>query len=124
MGPIVRVPDEVAERLEDTDLVEAVVMPDAVDEPDIELGPAGGVFLLLVETPRHGFGALVGVITGSSYIKDRAQGEPPELIVRDRDGQPHPFAAPSVDDAAIQNHLGLAYFGVPGDRRPLLPPAV
>jgi hypothetical protein len=38
MGPIIRVPDEVADTLEqNTDLVEVVVMADAVDQLDVEL---------------------------------------------------------------------------------------
>jgi hypothetical protein len=118
MGPIIRVPDDVAQRLEETDLVEAVVQPDAVDEPDVQLGATPGVFLLLTETPKDGFGRLVSLIAMSDYAKSAP--EPFELIVRDKDSVPHAFPGTAVNGQSIQDHLKLAYFGEPGDRRPLI----
>jgi len=120
LGPIIRVPDDVAQRLaEETDLVEVdPVLPDAVDELDVELGSQPGVVLLLTETPKDGFGRLVNMIATSEY----AQGapEPFELIVRDKDGNPHAFPTTAVNGQSILDHLKLAFFGEPGDRRPLI----
>src|SRR6202140_3148731 len=116
MGPIIWVPDDVAQRLEETDLVEAVVMPDAVDELDVQLGAAPGVVLLLKETPNDGFGRLVSMITMSDYAKGAP--EPFELTVSDKDGNPHAFPGTVVNGQSIQDHLKLAYYGEPGDRRP------
>ena len=120
MGPIIRVPNDVAQRLaEETDLVEVdPVLPDAVDELDVELGSPPGVILLLVEAPKEGFGRLVTIIAMSDYAKSRPQ--PFELIVRDKDSNPHPFPGSFVNGGTIQDHLKLAYFGQPGDRRPLI----
>jgi hypothetical protein len=119
MGPIIGVPGDVAEQLEqDTDLVEVIVEPDAVDELDISLGQQPSVFLLLTETPKNGFGALVDVITASSYVQSRPR--PFALTVRDKDGKEHPFSGSIVDQSSIGDHLQLTYYGEPGDRRPLL----
>lgn len=120
MGPVIRVPAEVAQTLEeDTDLVEAVVLPDAVDFHDVELGGAfGSVVLVLVETPKDGFGGLVGVIAASGYAQSRPN--PFEMTVLDKDGNPHAFPATGSNEQAIHDHLKLAYYGEPGDRRPLL----
>jgi hypothetical protein len=118
MGPIMRVPEHLAQSLEETDLVEAVVMPDAVDAPDVQLGPTPGVFLLLIETPKDGFGRLVSMIAVSDYAKSAPT--PFELTVRDKDGNPHAFPGTAVSEQSIQDHLKLAYFGEPGDRRPLI----
>jgi hypothetical protein len=124
MGPVIRVPNEVADTLEEeTDLVEAVVLPDAVDGFDVQLGGVlGSTVLLLVETPKNGFGGLVTVIAASAY----AQSRPTlfEMIVLDHDGGPHPFPAGDPSAQAIEDHLRLAYYGEPGDRRPLLHTAV
>ena len=119
MGPIIRVPDDVAQRLEETDLVEAVVMPDAVDELDVQLGATPGVVLLLKETPDHGFGLLVSIITMSDYAQSAPN--PFELTVTDEDNNPHAFPLTAVNWQSIQDHLKLAYFGERGDRRPLIP---
>jgi hypothetical protein len=121
MGPTARVPDDVAEHLEqDSDLVEAIVIADAVEEPDIELGPPGGVMLALVEVPKHGFDVIVNFIANSEYANNHANGDGFELVVRDEGGEPHSFQGGAVTPASIQQHLQLAYFGAPGDRRPLL----
>lgn len=121
MGPIIRVPEDVAQRLaEETDLVEVdPVLPDAVDEPDVELGNPPGVVLLLTETAKEGFGRLVSIIAMSDYAKSAP--EPFELTVRDKQGNPHAFPASPVNGQSIQDQLKLAYFGEPGDRRPLIP---
>jgi hypothetical protein len=119
MGPVIGVPEDVADQLEqDTDLVEVIVTPDAVDELDISLGEQPSVFLLLTETPKNGFGALVDAINGSSYVRSRPR--PLALTVRDQDGTEHPFSGSIVDEASIGDHLQLTYYGEPGDRRPLL----
>lgn len=98
IGPVIRVPEDVAQRLEsDTDLVEAVIdVPDSVGEPDIQLGPMPGVPLLLVETPKNGFGLLMSMITESDYGTSAPQ--PFELIVSDQDGSPHAFSGSSVNE--------------------------
>ena len=116
-----RVPDDVAQRLaEDTDLVEVdPVLPNAVDELDVALGSPPGVILLLRETPPEGFGRLVSIIAMSDYA--RSAPEPFELTVSDKDGNPHAFPATAVNGQSIRDHLKLAYFGEPGDRRPLIP---
>jgi hypothetical protein len=119
MGPIVRVPDDVAQKLEeDTDLVETIVMTDAVDQVDVEFGPAPGVFLLLVETPKDGFGALAAVLAASDYA--RRHPEPFELVVRGQDGTAVGYPTGSVSEQSIHDHLRRAYFGEPGDRRPMI----
>jgi hypothetical protein len=109
----------VARALEqDTDLVEAIVQPDAVDELDVQLGSEPAVFLLLTETPRSGFGDLVTKMAESAYAKSRPH--PFEMVVRDKDGTPHPFSDSAVNEQSIGEHLKLASFGEPGDRRPFL----
>jgi hypothetical protein len=120
MGPIIRLPADVAQRLaEETDLVEVdPVLPDAVDEIDVELGSPPGVIVLLVETPKDGFGRLVSMIVDSGYAKSHPK--PFELTVRDKEGNPHAFSSSFVDGQSIQDHLKLAYYGEPGDRRPLI----
>lgn len=120
MGPIIRVPADVAQRLaEDTDLVEVEpLLPDAVEEPDVELGSPPGVNVLLVETPKEGFGRLVTLIAMSDYAKGLPV--PFLLTVRDQDSNPHPFQGTAVNEQSIQDHLRLAYFGERGDRRPLI----
>ena len=45
------------------------VLPDAVDELDVELGSQPGVILLLTETPKDGFGRLVSMIATSDYAQ-------------------------------------------------------
>jgi hypothetical protein len=121
MGPTARVPDDVAEHLEqDSDLVEAIVIADAVEDPDIELGPPGGVMLALVEVPKNGFGDIVNLIANSEYANNHLNGDGFELVVRDQAGEAHLFPGGPVTPASIQGHLQLAYFGAPGDRRPLL----
>jgi Ni,Fe-hydrogenase III component G len=54
----------------------------------------------------------------SDYAKSAP--EPFELIVRDKDSITHAFPATAVNEQSIQDHLKLAYFGAPGDRRPLI----
>lgn len=122
MGPIIRVPDDVARQLAaETDLVEVdPVLPDAVDELDVQLGDPPGVVLLLRETPPDGFERLVGTIAASDYAKSAPK--PFGLVVRDKDGNPHPFGGDAVNEQSIREHLQLSYFGEPGDRRPLLRP--
>jgi len=121
MGPTIRVPDDVAEGLEqDSDLVEAIVIADAVEEPDIELGPPGGVMLQLVEVPKHDFAAIVEFISGSRYAASNPSGDGFQLLVRDKNGDPHPFPGGPVTADSVRAHLQLAFFGMPGDRRPLL----
>ena len=123
MGPIIRVPDDVAQRLaQDTDLVEVdPLLPDAAeaDELDVELGPMPGVILVLTETPREGFERLVSVIAASDYAAHAPN--PFELVVRDKDGNPHAFPDTTVSAKSIRDHLKLAFFGERGGRRPLIP---
>jgi hypothetical protein len=119
MGPILRVPDDVAQRLEeDTDLVDTIVMADAVDQADVEFGPTPGVFLLLTETPKDGFGGLAAVLAASAYAQSHPQ--PLALTVRDHDGTAVGYSGGSVSAESIHDHLTQAYFGGPGDRRPLI----
>ena len=120
MGPIIRVPDDVAQQLaEGTDLVEVdPVLPHAVDQLDVELGDPPGVIVLLVETPKDGFGRLASIIAMSEYAKSHPR--PFLLTVRDKEGSPHAFSSSFVDGQSIQDHLKLAYYGEPGDRRPLI----
>jgi hypothetical protein len=119
MGPVIGVPNEVAQRIkDDTDLVEVdEVLPDLVDEYDVQLGGTPEDVLLLVETPKDGFGRLVSFITEFAKSAPR----PFELIVSDQHGNPHAFPGHlDVNGRSIMDHLKLAYFGEPGDRRPLL----
>jgi hypothetical protein len=119
MGPVIALPNDVAQRIKDeTDLVEVdEVLSDIVDEYDIQLGGAPEDILLLVETPRDGFGRLVGFITDFAKSAPR----PFELIVCDQKGDPRPFPDHlDVNEKSVRDHLKLAYFGEPGDRRPLL----
>jgi hypothetical protein len=118
MGPIIRVPEDLAQHLEEeTDLVEAVIdVPDAVGEPDVQLGPPPGVLLLLVETPKDGFGRLVSMIT--DYALNMSP--PLQLSVSDKEGNPQPFPGRPVNGDSIRAHLQLAYFGELGTRRPLI----
>ncbi len=120
MGPVIRVPEEVARRLiEETDLVEVDhILPDAVDAVDVQLGSSSGDLMVLKERPSGGYGPLVAVIADSEYAKSAP--EPFELTVSDRDGNQHPFSG-ADNQHSIQDHLRLAYFGARGDRRPLLP---
>lgn len=121
MGPIIKVPDDVAQRLaEETNLVEVdPVLPDAVDEIDVELGAMPGVILLLKEEPDDGFGRLVSMIVTSDYAKSAPK--PFELTVRDQNGDAHAFPNNAVNAQSIQDHLKLAFFGELGGRRPLIP---
>lgn len=122
MGPVIQVPSEVVSALEAGDLVEAVVdTPGAVDTVDVQLGPDDGVLLLLVEVPVGGFDELVGVLAGSGYAHHAAASGPFVLTVRDGDGTPHPWPDGPVTESSVRRQLSLAYFGEPGDRRPLLP---
>jgi hypothetical protein len=120
MGPVIGVPTEVADTIkETTDLVEVdQVLPDVVDEPDLQLGSRPfGDLLLLTETPTHGYGPLIDVI-----VKYADKGPRPfELTVIDKDGTAHAFPAhtePSAD--VLRQHLTSAFYGEPGDRRPLI----
>jgi hypothetical protein len=120
MGPVIGVPDEVAQKIKDeTDLVEVdQVLPDIVDEPDLQVGgPPFGDLLLLTETSPHGYGALV------QFIADYAKTGPRPflLTVSDKEGQSHPFPDHTDPSAvSIGAHLKLAFYGEPGDRRPLI----
>jgi hypothetical protein len=120
MGPVIGVPLEVAQMIKDgTDLVEVdEVLPDIVEEPDVQLGGTPfGDLLLLTETPSQGYGRLLSIFT--EYGKDKAR--PFDFIVMDRDGNRHAFP-PDLDPTgeAIGDHLKLAFYGEPGDRRPLI----
>jgi len=120
VGPVIGVPVDVAQAIMDkTDLVEVdEVLPDVVDEPDLQLGgkPFGDI-LLLTETPKDRYGLLVSIFT--DYAKSGPT--PFELIVIDKDGNPHAFPVQiDVDGGSIRDHLKLAYYGEPGDRRPLI----
>jgi len=120
MGPVIGVPDEVARRIkEETDLVEVdQVLPDVVDEPDVQLGtrPFGDI-LVLTESPRQGYGPVVSIVT--EYAKNGPR--PFKMIVIDNGGTPHPFPAhTNPSEQSIRDHLTLAYYGEPGDRRPLI----
>ena len=118
MGPVIRVPADVARRLiEETDLVEAAhLLLDTVDELDVELGDTTGEVMLLTETPKDGYGRLV------SFVVEYASGSPIpfELTVCDKQGDMHEFSAGVVNEESIHDHLKLAYFGELGDRRPLI----
>jgi hypothetical protein len=119
MGPVIGVPNEVAQRIkEETELVEVdEVLPDVVEEFDIQLGGAPEDILLLIETPRAGFESLV------NFIADFAKRAPRPLrfIVSDQDGNPHAFPDHlDVNEQSIRDHLKLGYFGEPGDRRRLI----
>jgi len=105
LGPIIRMPDDVAQRLaEETDLVEVdPVLPDAVDELDVELGSEPGVIVLLTETPKDGFGRLVSMIATSDYVKSAPN--PFELTVRDKDGNAHAFPTTVVNGQSILGPL-------------------
>ena len=119
MGPVIAVPNEVAQRIkEETDLVEVdEVLPDVVDEYDIQLGGPPEDILLLVEVPRDGFEHLVSLITDFAKRAPR----PFDLIVRDQHGEPHTFPRDlEVNEQSIRDHLKLAYYGEPGDRRRLI----
>lgn len=122
MGPVIAVPDDVAGRLkEETDLVEVdEVLPDIVETLDVQLGDEPGDILLLTETPAEGFGRLIDLIADSEYAKSGSRSF--ALTVSDQQGNPHAFAATEVSEETIRNHLALAYFGEPGNRRPLLRP--
>jgi hypothetical protein len=58
-----------------------------------------------------------------SFIADYAKGAPRplELTVSDQNGDAHAFPDHlDVNEQSIKDLLKLAYFGEPGDRRPLL----
>lgn len=118
MGPVIRVPADVARAIRDeTDLVEVdEALATTVDVTDVRLGGDDGDLMVLEETPPDGFGALVGPIVAYA----RAASGSLELVVADRDGNPVAFTGSAMDEGAIRRHLGQAYFGEPGDRRPLL----
>lgn len=121
MGPVIRVPREVASTLEGGRLVEAEVRtPDVVDAADVQLGSDDGVLLVLVEVPADGFDDLVRVVAESGYAQHTAASEPFVLTVRDADGSFHPWPGGPVTDSSVRGQLSLAYFGEPGNRRPLL----
>ena len=119
MGPVIGVPNELAQRIKDeTDLVEVdAVLPDVVDVFDVQIGATPEDILLLVETPKDGFGPLVSLITD---FAQHAPG-PFELVVSDEQGNPHALPGTLGDSPeSVRDHLKLAFFGEPGDRRPLL----
>ena len=120
MGPIIRVPEDVARRLiDETDLVEVdQVLADAVEGVDVALGGTTGDLMVLRDRPTDGYGRLASLIAMSDYAQSNPQ--PFELIVSDKDGTPHAFSASEVNGRSIEEHLKLAYFGEPGDRRRLL----
>jgi hypothetical protein len=120
MGPVIGVPADVADTIkETTDLVEVdQVLPDVVDEPDVQLGgrPFGDI-LLLTETPPHGYEPLMDVIV---RYADKAP-RPFELTVIDQDGNRHAYPTSREPSAeALRQHLTSAFYGEPGDRRPLI----
>ena len=120
MGPVLGVSTEVADTIkEKTDLVEVdQVLPDVVDEPDVQLGgrPFGDI-LLLTEAPAHGYGALIDAIV---EYADKGT-KPFALTVIDKDGNPHAFPAHTEPTATLlRQHLTSAFYGEPGDRRPLI----
>jgi hypothetical protein len=79
------------------------------------------ISLLLVETPKDGFGRLVSII--ANYAKNAPR--PFEMVVSDQNGTLHPFPPHSdVGEKPIEDHLRLAHYGEPGDRRPLLRPTI
>ncbi len=123
MGPVVRVPPEVAATLERGELVEQVIsVPDAVEDVDVALGP-DGTLLMLVEAARQGYGELLDAIAGSDYVRDHATGDGFVLTVLDVDEKAHPYPGGPVTAASVRDHLALAYYGDPGERRPVLDPA-
>jgi hypothetical protein len=120
MGPVIGVPLDVAQAIKDgTDLVEVdEVLPDVVEEPDVQLGGTPfGDLLLLTETPNERYDRLVSIFT--DYAKNGPR--PFELIVMDKNSNPHPFP-PHLEPngQTIGDHLKLAFYGEPGDRRPLI----
>jgi hypothetical protein len=120
IGPIIGVPVDVAQTIKDeTDLVEVdEVLPDVIDAPDVQLGGAPfGDRLLLTEAPHQGYDGLVTIFT--DYAKSGPR--PFDLIVMDKEGNPHAFP-PHLEPhgQAIRDHLQLAFYGEPGDRRPLI----
>jgi hypothetical protein len=120
MGPVIGVPIDVARSIKDgTDLVEVdEVLPDVVEEPDMQLGSSPfGDLLLLTETPSHGYGRLVNIV--ADYAKNGPR--PFELTVMDKNSTPHAFP-PHLEPngQSIRDHLKLAFYGEPGDRRPLI----
>jgi hypothetical protein len=120
MGPVIGVPVDVAESIKDgTDLVEVdEVLPDVVEEPDVQLGGSPfGDLLLLTETPRQGYGSLVSIF--ADYAKNGPR--PFDLVVTDKNGDRHAFP-PHLEPngQSIGDHLKLAFYGEPGDRRPLI----
>ena len=93
------------------------VLPD-IEEPAVQLG--GTPFddlLLLTETPSEGYGRLVSIFT--DYAKNGPR--PFELIVMDEDNNPKAFPPHlQPNGQTIRDHLKLALYGEPGDRRPLI----
>ncbi len=120
MGPIIGVPSEVAQRIKDTtDLVEVdELLPDVVDQPDVQVGEAPfDDILLLTEAPAQGYGRLVGILTDYARKGPR----PLQLVVLDQLNRPHLFPAHSdPSETSISEHLELAFYGEPGDRRRLV----
>jgi hypothetical protein len=119
MGPVVRVPADLAATLQAGDLVEAVVVTSrAVDAVDVELGQ-GGQLLELVEAPPHGYGELLTAIIWCSYVQRGPSDGDLTLVVLDAHGAPHPFPGGTVTEASLRDHLALAHYGDPGERRPI-----
>jgi hypothetical protein len=120
MGPVVRVPAEVAASLETGDLVEQVItVADAVDVVDIQLGPDDGTLLMLVEAAPQGYDELVEAILGSADVRGTA-GRPFALVVRDADEQRHTYPNDPVTAERVRALLEQAAYGDPGERRPVV----
>jgi hypothetical protein len=120
MGPVVRVPREVADTLERGSLVEQVISTaDAVDAVDVALGPDGQL-LMLVEAAHQGYSELVAAIVFSDYVRSYTDGAPFVLTVRDAHEVVHPHPAGPVTEASVRAQLALAYYGDPGERRPIV----
>ena len=119
MGPVIMVPTDVARRIAaETHLVEVdQVLPDAVDGFDVQVGSPPGDIMLLTETPANGYEELVALIADHM---SSAQ-EPMALIVTDKSGDPHALGTTEVSSQVVREHLKLAYYGAPSDRRPLFP---
>ena len=121
MGPVVRVPADVAAELEAGDLVEQVItVDDAVERVDVQLGPDDGTLLMLVEAARQGYEALVDALMASDDVRGLAA-RPFVLVVRDADEKSHAYDDGAVTEAGVRALLEQAAYGDAGERRPLVP---
>jgi hypothetical protein len=84
----------------------------------VQLGgrPFGDI-LLLTESPSRGYGLLIDAVVAYA---DKGP-KPVELTVIDKDGNPHAFPAHTDPSAeSLRQHLASAFYGEPGERRPLI----